>query len=62
MLLSALYVRFRDVQPIWEVVLQAAFYATPILYAIETSPDARTCSSRHAATRSPRSSCRRATR
>ena len=27
MLLSALYVRFRDVQPIWEVVLQVLFYA-----------------------------------
>jgi ABC-2 type transport system permease protein len=35
MLLSALFVRFRDVQPIWEVVLQAAFYATPILYPLE---------------------------
>ena len=35
MLLSALYVRFRDVQPIWEVVLQVAFYASPILYPIE---------------------------
>jgi ABC-2 type transport system permease protein len=36
MLLSALYVRFRDVKPIWEVLLQLAFYATPIIYAIET--------------------------
>ncbi|MDQ3676434.1 MAG: ABC transporter permease, partial [Actinomycetota bacterium] len=35
MLLSALYVRYRDVKPIWEVVLQALFYATPILYPIE---------------------------
>lgn len=35
MLLSALYVRYRDVRPIWEVVLQASFYATPILYPIE---------------------------
>ena len=35
MALSALYVRYRDVQPIWEVVLQALFYATPILYPIE---------------------------
>ena len=35
MLLSALYVRYRDVRPIWEVVLQATFYATPILYPIE---------------------------
>jgi ABC-2 type transport system permease protein len=36
MLLSALYVRFRDVKPIWEVALQLFFYATPIIYAIET--------------------------
>jgi ABC-2 type transport system permease protein len=34
MLLSALYVRFRDIKPIWEVALQALFYATPILYPI----------------------------
>jgi ABC-2 type transport system permease protein len=32
MLLSALYVRFRDMQPIWEVVLQMLFYASPIMY------------------------------
>jgi ABC-2 type transport system permease protein len=32
MLLSALYVRFRDVAPIWEVTLQAWFYASPIMY------------------------------
>lgn len=35
LLLSALYVRYRDVRPIWDVVLQALFYATPILYPIE---------------------------
>ncbi len=35
MLLSALYVRYRDVRPIWDVVLQGMFYATPILYPIE---------------------------
>lgn len=35
MLLSALYVRYRDVRPIWDVVLQAFFYATPILYPVE---------------------------
>jgi ABC-2 type transport system permease protein len=35
LLLSALYVRYRDVRPIWEVVLQALFYATPILYPIQ---------------------------
>lgn len=33
-LLSALYVRFRDINYIWEVFLQGAFYATPILYPI----------------------------
>jgi ABC-2 type transport system permease protein len=32
MLLSALFVRFRDVAPIWEVIVQALFYATPIMY------------------------------
>ncbi|MDQ3588462.1 MAG: ABC transporter permease [Actinomycetota bacterium] len=35
MLLSALYVPFRDVRPIWDVVQQALFYATPIFYPIE---------------------------
>jgi ABC-2 type transport system permease protein len=34
MLLSALFVRYRDVEPIWEVVLQALFYAAPIFYTI----------------------------
>jgi ABC-2 type transport system permease protein len=33
MILSPLYVRFRDVQPIWEVALQIWFYASPIMYA-----------------------------
>ena len=33
-ILSALYVRFRDINYIWEVALQAGFYATPILYPI----------------------------
>jgi ABC-2 type transport system permease protein len=35
MLLSSLYVRFRDVRPIWEVVAQALFYATPVIYVID---------------------------
>ena len=39
MLLSALYVRYRDVQPIWEVLLQILFYASPIIYVLETMPD-----------------------
>jgi len=33
-LLAALYVKYRDVSHIWEVFLQGAFYATPILYPI----------------------------
>ncbi len=36
--LSALYVRFRDVSYIWEVIMQAAFYATPILYPLSLIP------------------------
>jgi ABC-2 type transport system permease protein len=39
MLLSALYVRFRDVQPIWEVFLQLLYYGTPILYTVQTAAD-----------------------
>jgi len=34
MLLSVAYVRYRDVRPIWEVVLQMTFYASPIFYPI----------------------------
>ncbi len=37
MLLSALYVRFRDIQPIWEVIAQILFYASPILYTVQTA-------------------------
>jgi ABC-2 type transport system permease protein len=36
MLLSALFVHFRDVQPIWEVVTQILFYASPVIISIET--------------------------
>jgi ABC-2 type transport system permease protein len=39
MLLSALYVRYRDMLPIWEVVLQMLFYASPIIYVTSTFPD-----------------------
>jgi ABC-2 type transport system permease protein len=35
-LLSALYVRFRDVRPIWDVMLQVLLYGSPVIYAIET--------------------------
>lgn len=33
-ILSALFVRFRDINYIWEVLLQALFYATPIIYPL----------------------------
>jgi ABC-2 type transport system permease protein len=36
MLVSALFVRARDIKPIWDVVLQLLFYASPIFYAVET--------------------------
>jgi ABC-2 type transport system permease protein len=32
MLLSALYVRYRDIQPIWDVMSQILFYSSPIMY------------------------------
>lgn len=33
-ILATAYVRFRDISYIWEVVLQALFYATPLLYPL----------------------------
>ena len=33
--LSALYVKYRDITYMWELLLQAAFYATPILYPMQ---------------------------
>ncbi|HTX33295.1 MAG TPA: ABC transporter permease [Solirubrobacteraceae bacterium] len=36
MLLSALYVYFRDVAPIWEVLSQVLFYASPVIIPIST--------------------------
>ncbi len=40
-LLSALYVRFRDMRPIWDVLLQVVFYGSPILYVVELIPSER---------------------
>ena len=37
-ILGALFVRFRDLNYIWEVLMQAAFYATPILYPLTMVP------------------------
>lgn len=34
LLLSAAYVKYRDVTYIWEVVMQAGLYATPIIYPL----------------------------
>jgi ABC-2 type transport system permease protein len=39
MLLSALYVRYRDVKPIWEVSLQLLFYGSPIFYTLDVIPN-----------------------
>lgn len=32
--MSAVYVKFRDVSYVWEVLLQAGFYVTPIIYPL----------------------------
>ena len=37
--LAAAYVKFRDIGHIWDVVSQAAFYGTPILYPITLVPE-----------------------
>jgi ABC-2 type transport system permease protein len=34
MLLSVLFVRFRDIQPIWDIGSQVLFYASPIIYPV----------------------------
>jgi ABC-2 type transport system permease protein len=39
MLLSVLFVRYHDVQPIWEVATQILFYASPILYVATMVPE-----------------------
>jgi ABC-2 type transport system permease protein len=36
--LSAAFVRYRDLSYVWEVIIQAAFYATPILYPLTRIP------------------------
>lgn len=35
LILSAAYVKYRDLSYIWEIVLQAGFYATPIIYPLQ---------------------------
>jgi ABC-2 type transport system permease protein len=36
MLLSALFVNFRDIQPIWDVANQILFYASPVIISVIT--------------------------
>lgn len=36
--LSALFVKYRDVNYIWEVIVQAGFYVTPIFYPLSMVP------------------------
>jgi ABC-2 type transport system permease protein len=36
MLLSALFVQFRDIQPIWDVLQQVLFYGSPVIISIAT--------------------------
>jgi ABC-2 type transport system permease protein len=38
LLLSVLYVRFRDISPIWDVVGQMLFYGSPVLYVVAAVP------------------------
>jgi ABC-2 type transport system permease protein len=38
MAVSSLYVRFRDVAPIWAVVSQVLFYGTPVIYTLSMVP------------------------
>lgn len=38
-LLSALYVKFRDITYIWEIVLQAGFYASAIIFPLTLVPE-----------------------
>lgn len=39
LLVSALYVRYRDVKPMTDVFLQMLFYGTPVLYPLEALPE-----------------------
>ncbi len=36
MLLSVGFIRYRDVRPIWDVIVQITFYASPVFYSITT--------------------------
>lgn len=36
MLLSSMFIYFRDIQPIWEVLSQVIFYASPVIIPVES--------------------------
>jgi ABC-type polysaccharide/polyol phosphate export permease len=40
LILSALYVKFRDLSHIWDVLLQVGFWLTPIIYPVSLIPEA----------------------
>jgi ABC-2 type transport system permease protein len=50
MLLSALFVRFRDIQPIWEVFSQILFYSSPVIIPVEKVREALIHGHRHVVT------------
>ncbi len=39
LLLSALHIKFRDIDQIWEVLLQAGFWLSPIIYPLSRVPE-----------------------
>jgi ABC-2 type transport system permease protein len=39
LLLSALFVRFRDVAQLWSLLVTVLFYASPVLYPVEVIPE-----------------------
>lgn len=39
LILSVLYVKFRDISHIWDVLLQVSFWLTPIIYPVSMIPD-----------------------
>jgi ABC-2 type transport system permease protein len=50
MLLSALFVKFRDIQPIWEVCSQILFYSSPVIIPVEKVREALIHGQRHVVT------------
>ena len=39
LLLAALYIKFRDINQVWEVLLQIGFWLTPIIYPMKFVPE-----------------------